>query len=268
VPLLRAKGFVLRNRPLGETDRLVTCFTLEHGKIAGVAKGAGRLRSRFGSSLQPLSLIRLMLFGKETRSLYRIDHTDILTSFQDIRDNWEKLRPALYAVDLVDALLADADPQPRVFAVLERLLTCVSTGEDARIEVWLRLFEARLLTLVGYQPLLERCVSCHRPAAVTGALSGGLGGYVCPTCEPGVADARRVSPATLRLLARASTLQWGAAERLFLSGEQQQELRQVLHDLLRGHVRKEVKSYRFLSEQFKVESTLNGSQRSHVREGL
>jgi hypothetical protein len=33
-------------------------------------------------------------------------------------------------------------------------------------------------------------------------------------------------------------------------------------------VRKEVKSYRFLSEQFKVESTLNGSQRSHVREGL
>jgi DNA repair protein RecO (recombination protein O) len=155
VPLLRAKGFVLRNRALGETDRLVTCFTLEHGKIAGVAKGAGKLRSRFGSSLQPLSLIRLMLFGKETRSLYRIDHTDILTSFQAIRDDWEKLRPALYAVDLVDALLADADPQPRVFSLLERLLTSVSAGETARIELWLRLFEARLLTLVG----IGRCSS-------------------------------------------------------------------------------------------------------------
>ena len=33
---------------------------------------------------------------------------------------------------------------------------------------------------------------------------------------------------------------------VLLSGEQQQELRQVLHELLRGHVRKEVKSYRFL----------------------
>jgi DNA repair protein RecO (recombination protein O) len=261
VPLLRAKGFVLRNRPLGETDRLVTCFTLEHGKMAGIAKGAGKLRSRFGSSLQPLSLIRLMLFGKETRSLYRIDHTDILTSFQDIRDDWEKLRPALYAIDLVDALLADADPQPRVFALLERLLTCVSAGDTARLELWLRLFEARLLTLVGYRPLLERCVNCHRPATAAGALSGGLGGYVCPTCEPGVGDARRVSPVTLRLLARAATLQWEAAERLFLSGEQQQELRQVLHDLLRGHMRKEVKSYRFLSEQFKGQIALNRSQR-------
>ena len=246
MPLLRTKAFVLRNRPLGETDRLVTCFTLEHGKITGVAKGAGRLRSRFGGSLQPLSLIRLMLFGKEMRSLYRIDHTDILTSFQAIRDDWEKVRPGLYAVDLVDALLPDADPQPRVFALLERLLISLSAGETARIELWVRLFEARLLTLVGYRPLVERCVICHRSATATGAVSGELGGYVCPGCEPGVSDARRVSPATLRLLARAATLQWGAAERVSLSGEQQQELRQVLHELLRGHVRKEVKSYRFL----------------------
>jgi DNA repair protein RecO (recombination protein O) len=246
VPLLRTKGFVLRNRPLGETDRLVTCFTLEHGKITGVAKGAGRLRSRFGGSLQPLSLIRLMLFGNEMRSLYRIDHTDILTSFQAIRDDWEKVRPGLYAVDLVDALLLDADPQPRVFALLERLLISLSAGETARIELRLRLFEARLLALVGYRPLVERCVICHRSATATGAVSGELGGYVCPACEPGVSDARRVSPATLRLLARAATLQWGAAERVSLSGEQQQELRQVLHELLRGHVRKEVKSYRFL----------------------
>jgi DNA repair protein RecO (recombination protein O) len=246
VPLLRATGFVLRNRPLGETDRLVTCFTLEHGKISGVAKGAGKLRSRFGSSLQPLSLIRLMLFGKETRSLYRIDHTDILTSFQAIRDDWEKLRPALYAVDLVDALLVDADPQPRVFMLLERLLTRMLAGETARMELWLRLFEGRLLTLVGYRPLLEQCVICRRPATAVGALSVELGGYVCPGCEPGVSDARRVSPATLRLLTRTATLQWEAAERVYLSGEQQQELRQVLHDLLRGHVRREVKSYRFL----------------------
>jgi DNA repair protein RecO (recombination protein O) len=209
-----------------------------------------------------------MLFGKETRSLYRIDHTDILTSFQGIRDDWEKLRPALYAVDLVDALLADADAQPRVFTLLEQLLAYVSSGASTRLELWLRLFEARVLTLAGYQPSLERCVSCQRPAAATGALSGALGGYVCPVCAPGVVDARRVSPATLRLLARVSTLQWGAAERLLLSGEQARELRQVLHDLLRGHVRKEVKSYRFLSEQLKVDHALRGSQLSSVEEDL
>jgi len=248
VPLLRAKGVVLRNRPLGEADRLVTCFTLEHGKLSGVAKGAGKLRSRFGSSLQPLSLIRLMLFGKETRSLYRIDHTDILTSFQTLRDDWEKLRPALYAVDLVDALLAEADPQPRVFALLEQLLTSLSDGRTVHIDVWLRAFEARLLTLVGYRPLLDSCAICHRPAADPGALSPRVGGYVCPTCEPRVSDARRLSPATWRLLGRLTTLPWEAAARLSLSTEQRQDLQRMLHALLNEHVRKEVKSYRFLSE--------------------
>jgi DNA repair protein RecO (recombination protein O) len=246
LPLLRAKGFVLRNRPLGETDRLVTCFTLEQGRITGVAKGAGKLRSRFGSSLQPLSLIRLMLFGKETRNLYRIDHTDILTSFQVLRDDWERLRPALYAVDLVDALLAEADPQPRVFTLLHRLLTSMAQGEPASIEVWLRVFEARLLKLVGYGPLLDRCVICRRMAAASGAVSPDLGGYVCTACAPGVGDARRLSPATLRLLARVATLPWEAVERLHLSMQQRQELRQVLHELLNGHARREVKSYRFL----------------------
>ncbi len=246
MPLTRAQGFVLRNRPLGEADRLVTCFTLELGKVSGVAKGAGKLRSRFGSSLQPLSLIRLMLFRKETRSLYRIDHTDILTSFQAIRDDWEKLRPALYAADLVDALMAESDPQARVFSLLGRLLTSIAMPGKPGIEVLLRVFEVQLLTLVGYEPLLQQCVVCHRPASETGALSPGLGGYLCAACEHEVSDARRVSPATLRLLHRAVTLQWTTAARLHLSSAQHQELKQVLHDMLNGHVRKEVKSYRFL----------------------
>ena len=247
MPLLRAKGFILRNRPLGETDRLISCFTLEHGKLSGVAKGASKLRSRFGSSLKPLSLIRLMLFGKETRSLYRIDHTDILTSFQTLRDDWEKLRPALYAVDLVDALLAEADPQPRVFALLEQLLTSLAEDGQMGSEIWLRVFEARLLTLIGYRPLLDRCAICHRSTTALGALSPSLGGYICPSCEPGVSDARRLSPATWRLLDRVTTLPWEAAPRLSLSAEQRQELQHVLHALLNEHVRKEVKSYRFLS---------------------
>ena len=218
MPLLRAKGIVLRNRPLGETDRLVTCFTLEQGKISGVAKGASKLRSRFGSSLQPLTCIQLLLFRNEMRSLYRINHTDILTSFQTIRDDWEKLRPALYAVDLVDALLAESDLQPRVFTLLEQLLTRISQAETARLDVWLRLFEARMLTLVGYQPLLERCALCQRPSTAVGALSGGLGGYVCRGCEPGVSDARRVSPATLRLLERAATAAVGCGRTLAFIG--------------------------------------------------
>lgn len=187
-----------------------------------------------------------MLFGKETRSLYRLDNTDILTSFQAIRDDWEKLRPALYAADLVDSLVAESDSQPRVFALLDALLRAVADGWGPRIDMVLRVFEARLLTLVGYGPMLDQCVVCHRPATGAGTLSPRLGGYLCAACEGGVPDAHSVSAVTLQLLRRASTLRLAAADRLHLSPEQQSELKQVLHDMLNGHVRKEVKSYRFL----------------------
>src|SRR5690606_21563313 len=135
----------------------------------------------------------------------------------------------------------------RVFALLEQLLTNLSDGQTVHIDVWLRVFEARLLTLLGYRPLLDRCAICHRPATEPGALSPRMGGYVCSTCEPGVSDARRLAPATWRVLARLTTLPWEAANRLSLSAEQRQDLQRVLHALLNEHVRKEVKSYRFLS---------------------
>jgi hypothetical protein len=157
----------------------------------------------------------------------------------------------------VDALLADADSQPRV-AVLERLLTCVDR-ENARLELWLRLFEAAV-DAGGLSAVAERCVICHRPAAATGALSGELGAM----CAQPVNRGRGCSPGVTgdaRLLARA-TLQ-GAAERLFLSDEQQRSYDRCSTISSVGTSGRG-ESYRFLSEQFKV-GTLNGSQRSHVR---
>src|SRR5678816_4406650 len=43
-------------RELGESDRLVDFYTLEFGKLRGVAKAARRVRSRFGSALELFTL--------------------------------------------------------------------------------------------------------------------------------------------------------------------------------------------------------------------
>ncbi|TLY27096.1 MAG: DNA repair protein RecO, partial [Nitrospirae bacterium] len=50
MPLLKTAAITLRNRKWGEADRIVTFFTLQHGKLRGVARGARRIRSRFGSA--------------------------------------------------------------------------------------------------------------------------------------------------------------------------------------------------------------------------
>ena len=49
--LRKTQAVVIGRMALGESDRLVTFYTREFGKVRGVAKAARRQRSRFGSAL-------------------------------------------------------------------------------------------------------------------------------------------------------------------------------------------------------------------------
>ena len=42
----RTAAIVIGSFPLGESDRVVTFYSREHGKIRGVARAARRIRSR------------------------------------------------------------------------------------------------------------------------------------------------------------------------------------------------------------------------------
>ena len=51
VALLKTPAITLKSRKWGEADRIVTFYTLLFGKVRGVARGARRVKSRFGSAL-------------------------------------------------------------------------------------------------------------------------------------------------------------------------------------------------------------------------
>ncbi|MCA1816240.1 MAG: DNA repair protein RecO, partial [Acidobacteria bacterium] len=57
--LVEAEGIVLRNIKLGEADKTVTILSRHEGVVRGVAKGARRLKTRFGASLEPFTHIQL-----------------------------------------------------------------------------------------------------------------------------------------------------------------------------------------------------------------
>src|SRR5919204_3775176 len=51
--LLKTPAITLKSRKWGDADRIVTFYTLKHGKLRGVARGARRMKSRFGGTLEP-----------------------------------------------------------------------------------------------------------------------------------------------------------------------------------------------------------------------
>ena len=51
--LIETESIILRSYNLAEADKIVVLLTRDHGVVRGVAKGAKRLKSKFGSGLEP-----------------------------------------------------------------------------------------------------------------------------------------------------------------------------------------------------------------------
>src|SRR3954471_24243642 len=80
MPLIETEGLVLKSYNLAESDRIDVLLTREHGVVRAVAKGAKRLKSKFGSGLEPFSVVQATYFQKETVELVSLQKTDLITS--------------------------------------------------------------------------------------------------------------------------------------------------------------------------------------------
>ena len=76
--LVETQAIVLQTFKLADADKIVLCMTEKAGLVRGVARGARRLKSRFGASLEPSTLIQLTFFEKETRELVTIKSAEIV----------------------------------------------------------------------------------------------------------------------------------------------------------------------------------------------
>src|SRR5437762_1460359 len=80
MPPITSDALVLRTYKLGETSKVVVLLTRERGKLRAVAKGARGARPRYQSSLEPLSEVRVGLYGRQGAELYRLGECELLRS--------------------------------------------------------------------------------------------------------------------------------------------------------------------------------------------
>src|ERR1700693_3918949 len=117
MPLKESEAIVLRGFPLGEGDRLVSFLDRQFGKLRGVARGARLPKSRFGSTLELLSYIRIWYFERENRELVRINQCELLESFLDVQGDYRAGICVALISEVTEAVLGEreaADSQFRL----------------------------------------------------------------------------------------------------------------------------------------------------------
>ena len=98
--LQRTEGVVLRNIVFGEADLIVTYLTPDFGLLKLFAKSPRKIKSRFGSSLEPLTRTRISFWGKEDTALPRLTQSDIIHPFHLIRDTLNCFLKVLEIIEL------------------------------------------------------------------------------------------------------------------------------------------------------------------------
>src|SRR3989441_3174723 len=182
MPLLKTPAIVLKSRKWGDADRIVTFFTLKHGKIRGVARGARRMKSRFGGTLEPFIHCDLVLYEKPGDTLYRVSQTDVRQAFHPLRNSLEAIAGAARLANLAGAATADGDSVPRGFPALLEGFRAIQGSEDHGLTT--ALYEVEILRFAGYLPHLDRCNVCQGRAS-SGAwyFSPRAGGTVCTASD-------------------------------------------------------------------------------------
>ena len=158
MPVYESEAIVLQSYPLGEADRLVSFFSRTMGRMRGVAAGARKPKSRFGSTLERLSHIRIWFYERENRELVRISQCDMIESFLERFGDYDSSVALSLFSEITETVLPDREASDANFRLL--LLAAQTVKRTGSSELPLAYFSLWTVKLGGWLPRLDACSAC------------------------------------------------------------------------------------------------------------
>ncbi len=193
-------AFVLRTRPYGESDLIVTFITERHGKLTGIGKGARNSRRRFPGTLQPFLHVRLSFQQRPATDLAFLLRSELIEAMRGITGDLDRYAAGCYVLDLTDRMVLGQESSAEVYGLVREALALLAGG--AAIDPLLRALELHLLRASGYAPAFDRCRRCGTPADTALFLAVERGGLLCRRCVPPGERVLPIGAETAALLTR------------------------------------------------------------------
>ena len=164
--LVETQAIVLQTYKLADADKIVLCMTEKSGLVRGVARGARRLKSKFGASLEPFTLIQLTFFEKETRELVTIKGAEIVKSYFHASGSSEAFEGLVYILELVREFAPPHHADEKLFRMLRACIDFLAGAPEhaAAVSAYTELWT---LKLTGFLPEFKSCGHCGVPLGET-----------------------------------------------------------------------------------------------------
>jgi len=252
---IETEAIVIATRDFAESDRLITLFTPEHGKIETIAKGAKKSLHRFVNALEPFSFLDASLVMPRATGFTRLDSVKIKMSFEALRQDFLSFTAANLCCELIHRWTKEMDPHIDIFRNLLYYLNCLSQKQD--IYKLTLFFKLRLLALVGYAPELQFCVKCgNKPTGNSVTIEQHGKGVLCSSCAEKEDSAQQIQMGTLYCLRHLSIRSAKEVMRLKPSPQQLAEGWNTAKKLHCLHLKTIPNSYAVLETMINVSTNL------------
>ena len=248
---LSSPAIMLRAAEHGDYDKIITFFTLNHGKMAFMAKGAKKSVRRFAGILELFSILNVVWTYGRGRGLPMLQEASVVSPFEHIRTDIVRTAYASCWCEMVSLWMERGQRQPSVYNLLAYLLDQLNagllSGETLHIA-----FQLRFMAINGFRPGLEHCSICvsalndlKHPAV---SFDARLGGIVCEKCGASRASRLHLSKGTIKLLSWVLNAPLEKLNRVRFSKQAVDETVHMLEVFVPYHLGKETKSLKFLKQ--------------------
>ncbi len=177
----RTKGIVIGRDNQGESDRILTLYTEDFGKLKLFGKSIRKESSKLRSGAEPFSLIEAEFI--EGRARKTLTDVKILNSYVSINKDIEKIALGNRIAGDLNYLIKGEEKDSEVWNLTEKSFGRINDSGKGLDSY--HYFFWNLIFMLGYGPELYRCSQCRGKVDPKNLLlSPEDGGLVCKSCSP------------------------------------------------------------------------------------
>ena len=145
------EGIVIKRKNFGETDKIITVFTRNQGKIRLIAKGIRKISSRRASHIELFKHVKITY--NKFKALFVLTDALSMDEYNFSDKNLNKLAYAYYLSEIIDQLVPESQPMEDIFELFKKSLKEISQLEYTKdLDKQFPYLASGIMATLGYLP--------------------------------------------------------------------------------------------------------------------
>ncbi|MDZ7659122.1 DNA repair protein RecO [Fodinibius sp.] len=127
--ITHTEAIIFKSVDFQESSKIVTAFTLEHGKIALMVRGVKKPKSKFSGLIEIGNILDVVYYYKSSRSVQILSEASYSVKNKNLRSDFEKMATMTSAIELISQLLHDDEINEPLFIFTKKMLSWLNSAE-------------------------------------------------------------------------------------------------------------------------------------------